>query len=158
LTSLLVGLLRSFPGIGKENSFAEAVALLFGTRPQICLALLQGKNLIGPRESEDMVWESCDVVTQKWFRALENHDYKDSRVDLFIRLHRFLEANPGMRDAGPDVVMVESKIDSKEGEGQLRRYAEHLERMPNLGSKTLVYITRGYDPKAQRKLLMGSTV
>jgi len=139
--------LRSFPGLGKENSFTEAVALLFETRPQICLAWLKEEGLIKRLDAQDVAWESCDVVTQKRFRALENHGNKDSQVDLFIRTHRFLAENPGANDTVPDVVMVESKIESKERDGQLRRYAEHLERMPNVGSKMLVYITRGHDPK-----------
>lgn len=54
-----------------------------------------------------------------------------------------------------DVVMIESKIGSKEGPEQLRRYAEHLDRMAIFGSKTLAYITRGYDPKNTSEILSG---
>lgn len=53
------------------------------------------------------------------------------------------------------MVMIESKIGSKEGPEQLRRYAEHLDEMVELGHKTLVYMTRGYDPKEAGHVLSG---
>jgi hypothetical protein len=53
------------------------------------------------------------------------------------------------------VVMIESKIGSWEGQEQLRRYAEHLDRMTGT-RKTLVYITRAYDPKSEEKILAGT--
>ncbi len=53
------------------------------------------------------------------------------------------------------MVMIESKIGSREGPEQLRRYAEHLEGMADFSSKALVYITRGYDPKDSSEILSG---
>ncbi len=52
------------------------------------------------------------------------------------------------------MVMIESKIGSREGPDQLRRYAEHLERMPGVG-KTLLYVTRSYDSKDPSEILSG---
>jgi hypothetical protein len=51
--------------------------------------------------------------------------------------------------------MVEWKIGASEGQGQLRRYAEHLGRMEGFGDRTLLYITRAYDPKDGNDILSG---
>lgn len=156
MTSLLGRILHSFPNsLQRENLFTEAVAHLFEMRQQLCLTWLKEEKLIGLVGTKEVAQEYTDIVTQKWFAPLENHGNKASQVDLFIRVHRILEESFGADDAVPDVVMVESKIDSREGEGQLRRYAEHLDRMANVGSKTLVYITRRFDPKAPEKITDG---
>lgn len=63
--------------------------------------------------------------------------------------------DPTAREVAADVVIVESKIGSKEGQEQLRRYAEHLEEMADFGGKTLAYITRAYDPADPDKVLSG---
>ena len=57
-------------------------------------------------------------------------------------------------DQTPDVVMIESKVGSKEGQEQLRKYAEHLDRMAVAG-KTLLYVTRAYDPKDEAEICYG---
>lgn len=48
--------------------------------------------------------------------------------------------------------MIESKIGSWEGQDQLKRYAEHLDRLTE-SRKSLVYITRAYDPKNKESIL-----
>jgi hypothetical protein len=56
-----------------------------------------------------------------------------------------------------EVVMLESKIGSSEGEeDQLKRYAEHLSNMSGT-RKTLVYITRAFDPKGKNTVLSGTS-
>jgi hypothetical protein len=155
LKSLLGRLQRSFPSLGKVNSFTEAVALLFEKRPRLCLAWLKEVGLIGALGTEKATREHANIVTQKWFSPLENHGNRASQVDLYIRARRILE-DIGVGGAVPEIVMVESKIDSKEGKrGQLRRYAVHLDRMSTVGSRTLVYITRGYDPKDSETITNG---
>jgi hypothetical protein len=52
------------------------------------------------------------------------------------------------------MVMVESKIGSGEGQDQLRRYGEHLDEMAGFDGKTLLYVTRGYDPKNPKEILI----
>jgi len=156
LTSLLGRVLRSFPNsLQRENLFTEAVAHLFETRPQLCLAWLGEEELISPLGAAGVIREYPNIATQKWFAPLENHGKTASQVDLFIRVHRILEEDFGESEALRDVVMIESKIGSREEEGQLRRYAEHLASMPNVGSKTLVYITRSYDPKETSTITEG---
>lgn len=50
-------------------------------------------------------------------------------------------------------VVIESKIGSKEGSEQLRRYAEHLNKMADADGKALLYITRVCDPKEPGEIL-----
>lgn len=153
MTSLLGRLLRLFPeSVPLEDLFTEAVARLFETRPQLCLAWLEAAGLLTAPVVDTGQGYIC-VSTQRSFVALDHHD-TDSRPDLMIEIYRspeeFVED-----DAVTDVVMIESKIGSKEGPEQLRRYAEHLDRMPIFGSKTHAYITRGYDPKDASEILYG---
>jgi hypothetical protein len=146
LTSLLGRLLRLFPeSVPLEDLFTEAVARLFEKRPDLCLAWLETNGLISPGVLEDGEGWYVHVASQRTFAALEHHS-TDSRPDLVIEVHRRSEESLD-GDTAADVVMIESKIGSKEGPDQLRRYAEHLDRLTDFGSKTLVYMTRGYDPK-----------
>ncbi len=144
MTSLLGRLIPLFSGQRRtEDLFTEAVARLFERRPVLCLAWLEDAGLLAPAVGEER--RNVNVATQKPFVALEHHEVA-SRPDLWIEVRA-----PG-EDASEgygvsDVFLVESKIDAVEGEGQLKRYAEHLDRMTDHHGKTLIYITRAYDPK-----------
>lgn len=144
MTSLLGRLIPLFSGQRRtEDLFTEAVARLFERRPELCLAWLEDAGLLAPVVGEDR--RNVNVATQKPFVALEHHEVA-SRPDLWIEVR-----TPG-EDASEgygvsDVFLVESKIDAVEGERQLKRYAEHLDRMTDHHGKTLIYITRAYDPK-----------
>lgn len=144
MTSLLGRLLPLFSGPRRvEDLFTEAVAWLFERRPELCLAWLEDAGLLAPAVGED--WRNVNVATQKPFVALEHHEVA-SRLDLWIEVR--IPGEDASRDSGvSDVFLVESKIDAVEGEGQLKRYAEHLDRMTDHHGKTLIYITRAYDPK-----------
>jgi hypothetical protein len=50
-------------------------------------------------------------------------------------------------------VLVESKISAQEGRDQLQNCAAYLEEMKGFGRKTLLYITRAYDPKEADEIL-----
>lgn len=144
MTSLLGRLIPLFSGQRRiEDLFTEAVARLFERRPELCLAWLEDAGLLAPAVGEDQ--RNVSVATQKPFVALEHHEVA-SRPDLWIEVHTPGEGaseDPGVSN----VFLVESKIDAVEGEGQLKRYAEHLDRMTDYHGKTLIYITRTYDPK-----------
>lgn len=77
-------------------------------------------------------FEQSTISTQLSLTALEEHKM-GSRPDMVI----FLENK---------VIFFENKVASGEGEEQLSRYAEHLDR-GYTSPKVLVYITREYDPK-----------
>lgn len=148
MTSLLGRLLRLFPeSVPLEDLFTEAVARLFEARPQLCLAWLEEVGLLTKTGQEYV-----RVTSQRTFVALEHHD-TDSRPDLVIEVHRSSAEEPVEDGAVADVVMIESKIGSREGPEQLRRYAEHPDEIAGFSSKALVFITRGYDPKETGEIL-----
>lgn len=154
MTSLLGRLMRLFPeSVPLEDLFTEAVARLFEVRPQLCLEWLDEAELISPSVGGE-IQGYVRVETQKSFLALGTHD-TDSRPDLLIEVFRSSGKELAEEEPAGNVVMVESKIGSGEGPQQLRRYAEHLDKMPDSGNKTLLYMTRSYDPKESDEILSG---
>ena len=93
--------------------------------------------------------QDIEVSTQKTFLKLEGHD-SDSRPDMVLQFSD---------NDGKYVVFLENKLDSTEGREQLKRYAEHLKRDQNNGSKTfLLYITRYAESKNEEEIFsLGKT-
>lgn len=152
MTSLLGRLLQLFPeSVPLEDLFTEAVARLFEKRPQLCLSWLQEAGLI-PSSAEEEIRAHVRVSSQRTFAALKSHD-TDSRPDLLIEVFRSSNEELAESEFASSIVMIESKIGSGEGPEQLRRYAEHLDRMVGFDDRMLVYITRSYDPKEPDKIL-----
>ena len=148
MTSLLGRLLPLFAGSRRvEDLFTDAVAQLFERRPDLCLSWLDDLYLVRTVSGEDQRY--IRVTTQKSFVALDEHG-SGSRPDLIVEVQHAVE-NAEL-ESSVDVVMVESKIGSVEGEGQLIRYAGHLSEMSGT-KRSLVYITRAYDPKGKKGIL-----
>lgn len=120
-----------------EDFFTEVVAHLFGASPRTCLRWLEHTRLSESKQ------EQVHVSTQHSFDPLEHH-VAGSRLDMLIEL------SDGRNS---DVILIESKIGSREGAEQLRRYAELLDAMTGFRDKTLVYITRDFDPKNRDEIL-----
>lgn len=151
MTSLLSRLSKLFPeSVPLEDLFTEAVARLFERRPDLCLAWLREENALPPVHTENLGEESVRVSSQRPFNPLEDHETA-SRPDLLIEVYGASADD----EAAANAVMLESKIGSGEGQGQLRRYAEHLHGMSSFDSRTLLYVTRGYDPKEPEEILTG---
>jgi len=151
LTSLLGRLLPLFIGARRvEDLFTEAVARLFERRPDLCLSWLDELDLITTVTGKDQRY--IRVTTQKSFVALDEHG-SGSRPDLIIEVHHAVE--DAESEGSTEIVMVESKISSWEGQDQLKRYAEHLDKMTGM-RKALVYVTRAYDPKKTEEILVGT--
>lgn len=112
MTSLLGRLLRLFPeSVPLEDLFTEAVARLFETRPDLCVAWLEEAGLIAYLAVGDG-WEYVRVVSQRTFASLERHG-TDSRPDLLIEVYRSSEEAGSLdRSAFAEAVMIESKIGS----------------------------------------------
>jgi len=154
MTSLLGKLLPLFSGPRKvEDLFTEAVARLFERRPELCVGWLRSEELIPSGEEDDKVHPR--VASQKWLGTLGQQD-KASRVDHQIEVQSSTADEPEGGGVVADVVLVESKVGSREGKEQLRHYAEHLHHMRTYRSKTLLYITRGYDPKERSEVISGA--
>lgn len=152
MTSLLGRLIPLFSGSRRvEDLFTETVARLFERRPDLCLSWLEGANLLP--HANGKAQRQVSVATQKRFLPLEHHQTA-SRPDLWIEIYESGESFE--REGVSDVFIVESKIDAVEGGDQLRRYAENLDRMTGHRTKTLLYITRAYDPKVKEAVLSKS--
>jgi hypothetical protein len=151
---LLGRLLRLFPeSVPLEDLFTEAVVHFFETKPELCIAWLEEAGLIAPH-AEEPDRRFVRVASQRTFAAL-NHHPTDSRPDILIEVYAPIEGEPAEDGGRAEAVMIESKIGSKEGQEQLRRYAEHLDGMARFGNKMLVYVTRSYDPKDSSEVLSG---
>jgi hypothetical protein len=79
------------------------------------------------------------ISTQRVVEPLDGH-CSASRPDIVIEL---------VDTSGCDIIFIESKVGSKEGYEQLKRYAEILHVLPNFRHKFLLYITRDFDPKEE---------
>ena len=155
MTSLLGRLLRLFPeSVPLEDLFTEAVAHLFETRPQLCLAWLKEAGLLAPTHAARVDEGYVRVVSQKPFASLEHHS-ASSRPDLLLEAYRSPDEILAEDETVADVIMIESKIGSGEGQEQLRRYAEHLDKLTGVDGKASLYITRDYDPKDLGEILTG---
>ena len=137
-------LVRLFPeSVNLEDLFTEAAARLFERRHDLCVAWLEGAGLLPRAGRYDDRY--VRVSSQRTFAPLEHHDTA-SCPDLLIEVYWLLEEEPTNEETVADVVMVESKIGSGEGQDQLRRYAEHLDDMSSFRGEALLYVTRAYDP------------
>lgn len=120
-----------------EDFFTEIVAYLFRTDKKILYAWLDHCDLA------ENSYSDAYVLTQKSYQSPKHHDL-GSRPDLVIDL---------IDGDNHDLIFVESKIGSKEGYQQLSRYAEILDKLPNIRHKWLIYITRDFDPKDKSEIL-----
>jgi PD-(D/E)XK nuclease superfamily len=124
----------------KEDFFTELVAYLFSTNKEILYDWLKYLDLPSPEISLD-----AHVRTQQTFECLTHHD-SDSRPDIVIEL---------VDGTDQDIIFIESKIGSQESPGQLKRYAEILDKLPGFRNKILVYITHDFEPKDKTAILAG---
>jgi hypothetical protein len=113
-----------------ENFFTEVVAYFFNKNNEILFEWLKS-NSISINENADI-----NIITQMYFERIDTI-YPGSQPDITIEI---------TSDNIKDVIFIESKIGSKEGENQLRKYAETLLTLPDVGKKYLIYITRDYEP------------
>lgn len=89
-----------------------------------------------------------EVTTQKTYSKQDNHA-TDSRPDIMIRFTAGKTSH---------VLFIENKLDSMEGDQQLRRYADHLKSYESDGCLThLIYITKGHDPKDKNTIINSGT-
>jgi PD-(D/E)XK nuclease superfamily len=121
-----------------EDFFTELVAHLFSTDREILFAWLK---YIGLLKTE--AYLDAYISTQQTFDGLAHHG-SDSRPDIIIEL---------VDGINRDVILIESKIGSKENPAQLQKYAEILDKLPNVRDKVLVYVTRDFEPKDRSTIL-----
>ncbi|WP_334882624.1 PD-(D/E)XK nuclease family protein [Nostoc sp.] len=120
----------------REDFFTEIVTYFLSLNNDILLDFLKHHSIIS-----DENYSSIKISTQQEHQALASHP-EDSRLDIVIELSIGLNT---------DVIFIESKIGSTEGWRQLEKYADILSNLPNVRHRILIYITRDYDPKDERK-------
>ena len=156
--SVLSRLLRFHGGtVRLEDYFTEIFAHLLSIYPDLCLAWLSQSGVL-PNNGK---YSHIRITTQRAFGALDAHRHS-SRPDVVIELSEGFspevahDERSGEVPVPPrDVVFVESKIGSREGDDQLKRYAEQLSDIPSVRRRKLVYVTRGYDPKDADEIVGG---
>ncbi|WP_341525180.1 PD-(D/E)XK nuclease family protein [Nostoc sp. UHCC 0302] len=119
-----------------EDFFTEIVAYFLSLNNDILLSWLKYHSIIS-----DNSYYSINISIQKAYQALPNHT-EDSRFDIVVELSTGFNT---------DVIIIESKIGSKDGNNALKKYTELLSSLPNARQRTLIYITRDYDPKEKIK-------
>ncbi len=120
----------------REDFFTEIVAYFLSLNNDILLDWLKHHSIIN-----DDNYSSIKISTQQEHKGIESHT-EDSRLDIVVELSTGLTT---------DVIFIESKIGSKEGWEQLKKYADILSNLPNIRHRILIYITRDYDPKEEIK-------
>jgi hypothetical protein len=134
-------LLKLYPLYGEatphEDFFTEIIAHLFDTSNDTLYAWIESLNLFGAQH-----YTHAEVSTQVAFGALEHAG--SNRPDILIKLYD---------EHHCDWIIIESKIDSGESPGQLKRYAEILDAQRDIRGKALLYVTYHYDPKDERTIL-----
>ncbi|WP_373529910.1 PD-(D/E)XK nuclease family protein [Nostoc sp.] len=135
--SLFTNLLNLHSGSKpREDFFTEIVVYFLSLNNDILLSWLKHHSIIS-----DDNYSSIKISTQQEHQALAIHS-EDSRLDIVVELSTGLNT---------DVIFIESKIGSKDGNNALRKYADILSNLSNVRHQTLIYITRDYDPKEEIK-------
>ncbi|MCH7612887.1 MAG: PD-(D/E)XK nuclease family protein [Candidatus Marinimicrobia bacterium] len=117
--------------IPTEDYFTEIFVHLMNEYQTILFDFVKSFNLT------EIIPDSYVLQTQVTFREIRDHNC-ESRPDIYLEL---------TNDDRKEIIFIESKIGSNEGENQLKRYAEQLDDLSDIYKRTLVFITRDYEPK-----------
>ncbi|AUS99748.1 hypothetical protein CLI64_04715 [Nostoc sp. CENA543] len=118
-----------------EDFFTEVIAYFLDLNQHILINWLKENSIINDDDY------NIQLSTQKYYEPLKHHQH-GSQIDIVLELEN---------DFKTDVIFIESKIGSTEGCEQLKRYAEILSNLSYPKQRTLIYITRDYDPKQEIK-------
>jgi hypothetical protein len=116
-----------------EDFHTEIVAQVLRNSPALTLAWLRGIGVTSLEKADHI-----HVATQEEFEKLAGHS-TDSRPDIAIRL---------VAGEKTELILIESKVPSKQGPTQLQRYVDHLadaKERKTLVRTSLIFITRDYE-------------
>ncbi|TVP64993.1 MAG: hypothetical protein EA343_04220 [Nodularia sp. (in: Bacteria)] len=122
-----------------EDFFTEIIAYFLDINQDILIAWLKHESIIGDEKEINI-----NILTQESYQPLKHH-HSGSKPDIVIKLEH---------DTQTDIIFIESKIGSTEGWEQLERYAEILSSLSYPQQRTLIYITRDYEPKEEIQKLL----
>ena len=124
-------------GNSLENYFTLIVSHLLDAYPDLLREWIN--QVVPPAGGDCERFTAYEVSPQRYLCG--------SYADIVIELSK------GTRR---EVLLIESKVDAGEDEGQLPKYAGLLvSEFPRAQQRTLVYITRDYDPKDKQEVLKG---
>lgn len=132
LFKILLNLQIKSYGEPLEDYLTEIFAYCLNQDSVMLCAFLKAFNII------DVDIDRYSLTTQYVLKALPHHNI-DSRPDMAL-----ISDNT--------TILFENKIDAKEGDHQLQRYAEHLDKSSS-ENKILVYITRDYALKDKNEII-----
>jgi len=116
-----------------EDFHTEIVAHVLSTNPELTRRWLQTLNVSELQEADEVA-----VSTQQALEPIAGLHTAGSKPDISIRMRK------GSR---VEVIFIESKIGSQEGHEQLSRYMDQLSDLQGVDRRTLIFITRDYEPK-----------
>ncbi|MGB7749415.1 MAG: PD-(D/E)XK nuclease family protein [Verrucomicrobiia bacterium] len=117
----------------REDFLTEIVVQVLRDTPELTLGWLRSLGVTDLKEADHI-----KIDPQVIFRKLAGHN-TDSRPDIAISL---------VEGGNTELILIESKVDSKQGDTQLQRYADHLaaeKKRKALKKTSLVFITRDYE-------------
>jgi hypothetical protein len=124
-----------------EDFHSEIVAHVLASDSELTLRWLQELGVTELHGADEIA-----VSTQQAFESIEGLHTTGSKPDVTIRVRK------GSR---VEVVFIESKVGSEESQGQLSKYMDQLRALPGVDRRSLVFVTRDYEPK---ELLLDKTV
>jgi hypothetical protein len=116
-----------------EDFHTEIVAHVLASDSDLTLRWLRKLGVTQLREADEVA-----VSTQQEFEPIDGLHSSGSKPDMTIRIRK---------GSHIEVVFIESKVGSEEGQGQLSRYIDQLHALPGVDKRSLVFITRDYEPK-----------
>lgn len=127
-----------------EDFFTEIVAYFFRTNKELFIDWFNRELATNYSASDAEIY----ISTQITYEGLDNHN-RDSRPDISIEITTKSEK---------DIIFIESKIGSTEGDNQLQNYADILSSIPDIKKRYLIYITKDYEPKNQESIIRDHAV
>lgn len=116
-----------------EDFRTEIVAHVLANDSELTLRWLQELGVTDLREID-----AITVSTQQRLEPIEGLHSLGSKPDITIRITKGTHV---------EVVFIESKVGSEEGQGQLSKYMDQLRARPGVDQRSLIFITRDYEPK-----------
>lgn len=116
-----------------EDYHTEIVAHVLASDSELTLRWLRKLRVTELDDADEIA-----VSTQQEFKPIEGLHSFGSKPDIMIWVRK------GSRI---EVVFIESKVGSEEGQGQLSKYMDQLRALPGVDQRSLVFITRDYEPK-----------
>lgn len=117
-----------------EDFMTELLAYILSNHYNVLVSFLRELNIIGPDS------DISDVYINTQYIIREGIESYGSRPDTIMKFRD--------KKQNQYLILIENKIDSQEGVGQLSKYISYLERQDReRTAKVLIYLTKNYENK-----------